>query len=143
MKILIINGPNLNLLGKRDPEQYGNLTLKEINAQISEKFPMHEFTFIQSNHEGEIIDAIQDAESNGFSGIVINPGGYSHSSVAIRDALEIVKIPKIEVHLSNLTKREDYRQKNITATATNGYLSGFGEKGYSAAIYLLEEIALR
>ena len=140
MKILVINGPNLNLLGTRDPQQYGELTLEEINAQISNKFSSHNFIFVQSNHEGEIIDAIQGAESNGFSGIIINPGWYSHPSVAIRDALETVKIPKVEVHLSNLAKREDFRQKNITASAVNGYLSGFGEKGYFAAVYLLQEI---
>ncbi len=140
MKILVINGPNLNLLGKRNPEQYGALTLEEINLILTNKFPSHSFTFVQSNHEGKIIDSIQSSEANGFSGIIINPGGYSHSSVAIRDALEIIKIPKIEVHLSNLAKREEFRQQSITATAVNGYLSGFGEKGYLAAVFLLEEM---
>ncbi len=141
MKILVINGPNLNLLGKRDVKQYGKMTLDEINTLISTTFSADSFTFVQSNHEGEIIDAIQTAEDNGFSGIIINPGGYSHSSVAIRDALEIIKIPKIEVHLSNLSKREDFRKTSITATATSGYLSGFGANGYLAAVYLLGRIA--
>ncbi len=139
MKILVINGPNLNMLEKRNSQQYGELSLVEIENTISTKFPEHIFRFYQSNHEGEIIDLIHFSEEE-YDGIIINPGGYAHTSIAIRDALEIVKIPKIEVHLSNLSKREDFRQKLVTASACNGYISGFKENGYLAAVFLIEEI---
>lgn len=139
MKILIINGPNLNLLGKRDSEHYGDLSLEKIYKSIEVNFPDDRFKFFQSNSEGEIIDIIQKAENN-FDGIVINPGGYAHTSVAIRDALSECKLPKIEVHLSHLAKREEFRQIMITASACNGYISGFKEKGYFAAIYLLKKL---
>lgn len=135
-KILIINGPNLNLLGKRDKNHYGRFTLGDIEAGIKDEFPGIIFEFVQSNHEGDIIDAVQNAASY-FDGIIINPGGYSHTSVAIRDALTECKIPKIEVHLSNLSDREEFRNRMITAPACNGYISGFKEKGYHAAVYLL------
>lgn len=139
MKIIIINGPNLNLLGKRDELQYGNLTLEKIEEIIKLEFPNDEFEFFQSNLEGEIVDKLQNA-SKIFDGILINPGGYTHTSVAIRDALEIVKIPKIEVHLSNVSSREDFRKVMITTPCTNGYISGFKEKSYLAGIYLLKKI---
>ena len=138
MKILIISGPNLNLLGKRDESNYGKLSLTGIEAKLKGEFPGAEFTFFQSNHEGEIIDKIQNAENN-FDAIVINPGGFAHSSVAIRDALAEVKLLKIEVHLSNLSKRENFRQNLITASACDGYISGFKEESYSAAVYLIEK----
>ena len=140
MKILIINGPNLNLLGAREKSHYGEQALDTINELIKREFPQTEFEFFQSNVEGEIIDKIQSAGASGFDGLIINPGGYAHTSVAIRDALEIIKIPKIEVHLSNLSKREDFRQKLITASACEGYVSGFKEKSYFAAVYLLQKI---
>jgi 3-dehydroquinate dehydratase-2 len=136
MKILIINGPNLNLLGARDISKYGNFTLAGINSLIEKEFKDISFKFFQSNHEGEIISIIQEAEKEGFNALVINPGGYAHTSVAIRDALEECKLIKIEVHLSHLAKREEFRQTFITAGACNGYISGFKEKGYLAAIYL-------
>jgi len=139
MKILIINGPNLNLLGKRDSEHYGDLTLEIINEIIVDNFPDDEFKFFQFNSEGEIIDVIQNAD-NEFDGIIINPGGYAHTSVAIKDALNECKLPKIEVHLSHLANREEYRQNLITASSCDGYLSGFKEKGYLAAIYLLKKL---
>ena len=139
MKILIINGPNLNLLGKRSEKDYGNLTLDELNAKIKNEFSEYIFTFFQSNIEGEIINEIQNAATK-YDGLVINPGGYSHTSVAIRDALEICQIPKIEVHLSNIANREEFRRISITAANCNGYLSGFKEYSYFAAIYLLKKI---
>ena len=139
MKILIINGPNLNLLGKRDENQYGALTLEAIEKLIKSEFPNDDFTFYQSNIEGEIVTEIQNAPKN-FSGLLINPGGYTHTSVAIRDALEIIKIPKIEIHLSNVSAREDFRKVLITTASTNGYISGFKENGYLAGIYLLKKI---
>jgi 3-dehydroquinate dehydratase-2 len=137
LKILIINGPNLNLLGKRNKNHYGDFSLENLENKITTKFAQHNFTFFQSNIEGELIDQIQSSDKN-FNALIINPGGYAHSSVAIRDALAESKLPKIEVHLSHLAKREEFRQNLITATGCDGYISGFKENGYFAAVYLLE-----
>jgi 3-dehydroquinate dehydratase-2 len=139
VKILIINGPNLNLLGQREKTNYGELTLAKIEELVKTEYPNYEFTFFQSNLEGEIIDQIQSAD-NFYNALIINPGGYSHTSVAIRDALEVAKLTKIEVHLSNISARDDFRHRSITAPKTDGYLSGFKEKGYLAAVYLIEKI---
>ncbi len=139
MKVLILNGPNLNLLDKRTDEHYGSFSVTEIEVKVRKEFPDHQFEFFQSNLEGELINKIQSA-SNSFDGLIINPGGYSHSSVAIKDALEICSIPKIEVHLSNLASRETFRHNMLTASSCSGYISGFREKSYLAAIYLLEKI---
>lgn len=139
MKILIMNGPNINLLNKRPDENYGSLSLKEIEEIINKEFRSHKIQYFQSNHEGELIDKIQNAD-NFFNGLIINPGGYSHTSVAIRDALEICSIPKVEVHISNLASRETFRSIMLTASSCDGYISGFREKSYLAAIYLLEKI---
>jgi len=139
MNILIINGPNLNMLGKRDPADYGSITLVQLEEIIIKEFPQHNFTFYQSNLEGEIVTKIQDAPSH-FDSLIINPGGYTHTSVAIKDALELIEIPKIEVHLSLLSNREDFRQNMITTQSTNGYISGFKENSYLAAVYLLQKI---
>jgi len=139
MKILVINGPNLNMLGKRDAGHYGDFTLDDLTKILRQEYSHDTFEFFQSNLEGEIITQIQKAPAY-FDAIIINPGGYSHTSVAIRDALEIVKIPKIEVHLSNLSQRDAFRQTLITAPVCNGYLSGFKENGYLAAVYLIKKI---
>lgn len=139
MKILVLNGPNLNLLEQRPAETYDSLSLKQIEEKVIQEFPQHHFEFFQSNHEGELIDKIQTA-SRLFNGLIINPGGYSHTSVSIKDALEICSIPKIEVHISNLASRENFRQNLLTASSCIGYISGFGAKSYHAAIYLLEKI---
>lgn len=139
MKILIINGPNLNLLGKRDKSHYGDFTIEHLEEKINKEFPEEKFAFFQSNVEGEIINEIQSARNN-FDAIIINPGGYAHTSVAIRDALADSPLIKIEVHLSHLANREEFRQTLITASGCNGYISGFKEKGYMAAIYLIKKI---
>lgn len=139
MRILVINGPNLNLLGARDKTHYGALTIEEINKKIMFEFLNDKFEFFQSNIEGEIVTKIQNAMKD-FDGIIINPGGYGHTSVAIRDALYDIKLPKIEVHLSNLAAREDFRQTLLTASVCNGYISGLLEKGYLAAVYSLKKI---
>ncbi len=139
MKILVINGPNLNFLNRRDTSVYGDLSLDEIEKNLRLEFPEDYFEFMQSNTEGEIINAIQKSEAN-FNGIIINPGGYAHTSVAIRDALEICKLPKIEVHLSNLSSREDFRQTLLTASKCNGYISGFQINSYLAAVFLLKRL---
>ena len=139
MKILVLNGPNLNLLDKRSTEKYGSLSIEQIEGVVIKEFPGHKFEFFQSNQEGELIDKIQNAHKH-FDGIIINPGGYSHTSVAIKDALEICPIPKVEVHLSNLASREDFRHTMLTASSCDGYISGFGKKSYVGAIYILEKI---
>ena len=139
MKIIVLNGPNLNLLDKRPGEHYGSLSLKKIEEIIRIEFPNHQFEFFQSNHEGELVDKIQSANGS-FDGLVLNPGGYSHTSVAIKDALEICVLPKIEVHISNIARRESFRHSLLTASSCDGYISGFRENSYIAAVYLLEKI---
>ncbi len=141
MKILIVNGPNLNLIEKRDFYLYGNYSLNQINEIIISEFPDIFFTFFQSNIEGDLINEIQLA-SNNFDGLIINPGGYSHTSVAIRDALEICNIPKIEVHLSNLATREEFRKVSLTASKCNGYISGFNYLSYIGAVYIIKKLII-
>lgn len=136
--ITVINGPNLNLLGKREPEIYGNQTLEQINKSMIATASELGFklTFFECNLEGEIIGHIQGAHVDS-AGLIINPGGYSHTSVAILDALKTLSIPVVEVHLSNLYKREEFRHKSITATAAWGVISGFGSHGYHLALHAL------
>jgi len=139
-KILVMHGPNLNLLGKRKPEIYGNMDLEKINEEIK-KFAENssiDIEIIQSNEEGVIVDAIQKAESH--SAIVINPGGYTHTSVAIRDAIEAVCVPTVEVHLSNIYAREDFRHTSMIAPVCEGQISGLGWFGYILALeYLMSK----
>lgn len=139
MKILVLNGPNLDKLGSRDKEQYGSFQLVDIEKRLREEFSNDYFEFYQSNSEGDLVNQISKAPDY-FDGIVINPGGYAHTSVAIRDALEICKLPKIEVHISNLAAREDFRQKLITAPKCNGYISGFKINSYVAGVFLLKKL---
>jgi 3-dehydroquinate dehydratase-2 len=139
-KFLVIHGPNLNLLGKRKVEVYGNMDLEKINEEIK-KFAENnqiEIEIIQSNEEGEIVDAIQKAQN--YAAIVINPGGYTHTSVAIRDAIEAVQIPTVEVHLSNIYAREDFRHISMSAPVCEGQISGLGWYGYILALeYLMRK----
>lgn len=135
MRILVINGPNLNMLGKRESEQYGTFSLKELQNKLTEEFREVTFNFFQSNIEGEIISEIQNAPKE-YDAVIINPGGYAHTSVAIKDALDICKIIKIEVHLSHLSKREEFRHNLITSMGCDGYISGFKENSYSAAVFI-------
>ena len=139
MRILIINGPNLDKLHLRDKTLYSTLHLAELEKSISQEFQDVEFEFRQSNSETEIISIIHDAAED-KNGIVINPGAYSHSSIGIRDACEICKIPIVEVHLSNLAARENFRHTMITASKSAGYISGFKENSYLIAIYALIKI---
>ena len=136
MKILVIHGPNLNLLGQREPEIYGKKTLKEIDALIVKRGRERgvEIQTTQSNHEGVIIDLIQGAAADGVSAIVLNPGAYSHTSVAIADAIKSVKTPVIEVHLTNLYTRGGDRARSITATNAKGVIFGFGFESYLLGI---------
>ncbi len=130
MKILVLNGPNLNLLGKRDPEVYGSETLADIESRLQEQFPDIKFEFIQSNHEGELIDAIHKARDENVDALIANWGGFTHSSVAIHDALKLLEIPKVEVHLSNIHAREEFRERSITGKAMDGIITGFGVDSY-------------
>ena len=131
MRILIIHGPNLNMLGKREPDIYGATTLGEIDTALAVKAKELgvEATTVQSNSEGEIVSTIQDAMSN-FDGIVINPGAYTHTSVAIRDAILSSGLPVVEVHISNIYMREDFRQKSFVSGVALGVISGFGINSY-------------
>ena len=141
LKIGIINGPNLNMLGKRDQKIYGNLTLEEMNHKI-ESFAKEEdieLTIKQSNSEGEIIDSIQHLSSQ-VDGLIINPAAYTHYSYAIADALKDCSIPKIEVHLSDIFSREDFRRKSVTASACTEQIAGFGYQSYILAIYALQDL---
>lgn len=138
-KILIIHGPNLNLLGSREVEFYGEETLEEINGYIGNCFPDLKLEFFQSNSEGQIIDHIQGAEGN-FDGIVINPGAYTHYSIAIRDAIGGVKIPVVEVHLSNIHAREEFRHHSVIAPVCKGQIIGFGKESYVLGVKALLKI---
>tara|TARA_Y100000816_G_scaffold283220_1_gene259840 strand:+ start:461 stop:907 length:447 start_codon:yes stop_codon:yes gene_type:complete len=140
-RIIIINGPNLNLLGEREKSHYGNFSLKELKKKCIQKSKQLdiEIEFRQSNIEGEIVTMIQDAR-NKYDGIIINAAGFTHSSVAIRDALEIVKKPKIELHISNIYKREEFRQKSLISGVVNGLICGLGINGYILAINAMHEL---
>jgi len=135
MKILIINGPNLNMLGKREPEIYGATTLEDINGEISEFASSIsndiELEFYQSNFEGEIVSKIQTTDAKG---LIINPAGYTHSSIAIADAIKAVSIPTVEVHLSNIQAREDYRKISFISPVSVGTVAGFKKDSYKMAL---------
>ena len=138
MRILVINGPNLNLLGRREPAIYGTKTLEEINALLEEKARELgvELKFFQSNSEGSLIDFIQ-SEAPQASGIIINPGALTHYGLSLRDALADTGLPIIEVHLSNIYAREEWRRHSVIAPIARGQISGFGWRGYIAALELL------
>lgn len=136
MKILVLHGPNLNLLGQREPEHYGRFTLDMLEKNLVEAFPEHQFTFLQSNHEGVLIDAIQQANTQ-VQAIILNAGGYSHTSVALADALKLNPVPTIEVHISNVLAREPFRHVALLAPHVKGVISGFGQQGYFLAVLAL------
>ncbi len=134
MKILILNGPNLNLLGTREPEIYGNVSMEQYLDDLRKDFQHHEILYYQSNVEGEIINRLQE---NDFETLIINPGAFTHYSYAIADCLKNISQQKVEVHISNIYKREEFRQKSVTASNADGILSGFGLEGYRLAILSL------
>ena len=139
-KIIILNGPNLNLLGEREKNQYGSLTLKDIEDRCKEFGKRNDLiiTFYQSNIEGEIVEKIQSSR-NIQDGLIINAGGYTHTSVAIHDALKIIKIPIIELHISNIYNREEFRHKSLISKVAKGIICGFGSEGYVMAVNAMKQ----
>ena len=133
MKILILNGPNLNLLGKREPEIYGTMSFEAYLPSLIAAFPQHEISYYQTNHEGCLIDKLQEAD-NQFDAVVMNPGAYAHTSIALADCIRAIEVPVIEVHISDIAKREPYRRHSFTAEACKGCFSGLGLEGYAKAI---------
>lgn len=144
-KILVIHGPNLNLLGSREKDIYGQTTLEEINKALAAqaKSASVELDIFQSNHEGEIVDRIGKAKKDGCAALLINPAAYTHTSVAIRDAILAVSLPTVEVHLSNIYAREDFRHKSLVAPVAHGQITGFGVNSYllglQAAIQIIKK----
>ncbi len=137
-KILILNGPNLNRLGQREPEIYGTATLEDVLATLRAAFPQVQFDHLQSNHEGVLIDRLHAAAADGTQGIVFNPGAYSHSSYALADAIRSIPVPVVEVHLSNLYARaESWRHRSVMAAACRGVISGFGPHSYVLGVQAL------
>jgi len=141
LNILFLNGPNLNLLGQREQSQYGSITYEELKKKCEEKCKELNLKveFIQSNVEGEMVSIIQSANEK-FDGIIINAAAFTHTSVAIRDALEIYKKKKIEVHISNIYKREEFRQKSLISDVVNGGIFGLGNEGYILAIIAMHKL---
>lgn len=140
MKIQIINGPNLNLLGKREPGIYGHQGFESYLKQLQERYPDIEISYYQSNHEGGLIDKIHEVGFD-FDGIVLNAGAYTHTSVALLDALKAVKTPAIEVHISNVHQREEFRHKSLISAGCKGVICGFGLDSYRLAIEALKAMS--
>ena len=140
-KIIILNGPNLNLLGEREKNQYGNITLKQIEEKCRSyaKENKLELSFYQSNIEGELVGKIQDAR-NHYHGLIINAGGYTHTSVAIHDALKLIKFPIIELHISNIYNREEFRHKSLISKVAKGVICGFGAEGYIMSLKAIKNL---
>jgi len=134
--VYVLNGPNLNLLGKREPKIYGRATLKDVEALCRKTAAAHKLAieFRQSNHEGEIVSWIQEADAKKAVGVVLNPAGYTHTSVAIHDAIKAVDVPVIEVHISNIHAREDFRHTSYISPVARAMICGFGVTGYALAI---------
>lgn len=136
MKILILNGPNLNLQGRRDPEIYGSRTFESFFEELKTRFPGVQLDYFQSNHEGVLIDTIQQAEGR-YDGIVLNAGGYTHTSVALRDAVAAVSVPVVEVHISSILAREGFRHTSMLAPVVRGSIMGFGLDSYRLGVEAL------
>jgi 3-dehydroquinate dehydratase-2 len=137
MKIQIINGPNLNLLGKREPETYGHQSFEDYFVQLKSRFPSVELHYYQSNVEGELINKLHDVGFS-FDGIILNAGAYTHTSVAIHDAIAAIKTPVVEVHISNVYAREEFRHKSLITSKCVGLITGFGMEGYAMGIQFIQ-----
>lgn len=145
MKILLLNGPNLNMLGKREPGIYGSDTLKQLEenvVNVGKKIGIEVICF-QSNYEGALLDEIHHAEDNGFSGIILNPGAFTHYSIALRDAITAISLPVVEVHISNVHAREEFRKHSVTAPVSIGQITGFGFYGYELALLAVYDYVQR
>ncbi len=140
-KIAVLNGPNLNRLGKREPEIYGSKTLDDIAAELRSAFPDTEFDFFQSNHEGALVDKFSELAESDTEGVVFNPAAYSHTSVALRDAISGAGLPVVEVHISNIHTREAFRHHSYTAEVSRGVITGLGTDGYRLAVRALLDLA--
>lgn len=134
MKIIIINGPNLNLLGKREPETYGNTAFEEYFKQLERAFPEITLEYFQSNHEGEIVDKLHETGFQ-YDGIILNAAAYTHTSIAIADAVRAISTPVVEIHISNIFQRESFRQTSFLSPVVKGIVSGFGMDSYKLALY--------
>lgn len=132
-KIMILNGPNLNLLGRREPEIYGYVSFETYFQSLKKAFPAIQLDYCQSNHEGVLIDTLQAAD-NDYDGVVLNPGGYAHTSIALADCIRAISVPVVEVHISDISKREPYRQHSFTAEACRTCIMGKGLEGYALAV---------
>ena len=143
-KIIILNGPNLNLLGEREKNQYGSFTLKDVEKSCKDYANQNniELSFFQSNVEGELVNQIQNAR-NSQDGLIINAGGYTHTSVAIHDALKILKIPIIELHISNIYNREEFRHKSLISSVARGIICGFGTEGYVMSLNAMSKYLIK
>ncbi len=144
MKILVLHGPNLNLLGTREPEIYGRETLEDINAQLRERAASDnlELRIVHSNHEGTMLDALHRAKADKLDGVLINPGAFTHYSYALRDAIAALGLPTVEVHLSNIHQREGFRHQSVLAAACVGQVSGFGGRSYILGLDALIRVVL-
>ncbi|WP_050615736.1 type II 3-dehydroquinate dehydratase [Bacillus testis] len=140
--ILLLNGPNLNRLGKREPEVYGHETLGDIEYKVKThaKALGYELECLQSNHEGDLVDALHKAEDEGIAGVIMNPGAYTHYSYAIRDSIAGISVPVVEIHISNIHAREEFRHTSVLAPVTAGQILGFGSNGYLLALQALDFI---
>ena len=134
MKIMVLNGPNLNLLGMRETDIYGQATLDDIEAGLRASFPDVSFRFVQSNHEGGLVDALQEAEREAMDGVVLNAAAYTHTSVALRDAIAAIRVPVVELHISNVHGRETFRRRSMISSVCRGQIAGLGIAGYRLAI---------
>lgn len=142
-RLLMLNGPNINLLGEREKDIYGDFTLKDIEQEVRDylKSVGYSLDCFQSNHEGDLIDWIQEADKK-YEGIIFNPAAYTHTSIALRDAIKTTDIPVVEVHISNIYKREEFRRKSITAPVCQGQIVGFGKNGYRLAAMALIDVGV-
>lgn len=145
MRILVMQGPNLNMLGKREPEIYGNLSLDDLHDGLRKIALEHhlELDFFQSNTEGGLIERLHRCTEDGTNGVLINPAGYSHTSIALADAIALLRIPVVEVHITNIFAREEMRRHSVTAMYTSGFISGFGPLGYQLGLISLMHMASR
>lgn len=138
MKLLILNGPNLNRLGSREPSIYGSGTMEECLEALRQRFPKDEFLYFQSNVEGFLVDRLQQASDEGIEGIIFNAGAYTHTSVALHDAIRSLSIPVVEVHISNVHQREEFRHKSMISSVCEGIICGFGLNSYRLAVEALK-----